>query len=151
MLDFRKGIFSNFLRKFQEKAIPPRRMAVELVCTGLYWHIRVLVSKTFFSRTCHILSSNFSRTWIRDASGAVPCYDWQKDHVPMPVWLTAGQRDDFGFKFGTTPKSQQLHTDWTAHFSVCGHWPHWGLQLLEYADCHCFHLCLTHFNLCFTR
>ncbi len=32
----------------------------------------------------------------------------------MPAWLTEGQGDDFG----TTPKSQQLHAYWTAHFSV---------------------------------
>ncbi len=34
----------------------------------------------------------------------------------MPAWLTEGQLD----YFGTSPKSQQLHTDWTARFSVGG-------------------------------
>ncbi len=79
----------------------------------------IWVTQTFFSRTCRILFSNFSRTWIRDALGAVPCYNWQKDHVPMPAWLTEGQRDYVRL----LPKSQQLNTDWAAHFSVGGRLP----------------------------
>ncbi len=82
------------------------------------YHIDI-VTKTFFSRVCRILFSNFSPTWIRDALDVVPCYNWQNYHVPMPAWLTEGQRDDVR----TPPKSQQLHTDWTAHFSVGGRPP----------------------------
>ncbi len=89
------------------------------------------VSETFFSRTCLILFSNFSRTRTRDALGAVPCYNWQNNHVPMPAWLSDGQRD----YFRTPPKSQQLHTDWTAHFSVCCHPPARILGPARTEDC----------------
>ncbi len=93
------------------------------------------VSETFFSRASSVIFSNFSRSWTRDALGAVPYYIWQNDHAPMLAWLSYGQRD----YVWTLPKTQQFHTNWTARFSVGGRplarifgpCPLWGLQLLD--------------------
>ncbi len=95
-----------------------------------------LCPKRFFLLPVAFLFSKFSWTWIRDALGALPCYNWQKDHMPQPAWLTEGQRNHVG----TTPKSQLLHTDWTAHLSVGSRPPARSFKACDFEwlfDCQC--------------
>ncbi len=68
---------------------------------------KLLEGKTFCSRSCHNLFSNFFQTWQREALGAVPSYNCRNNHVPAQAWLFHGLRD----WFRTPPKFQQFHTD----------------------------------------
>ena len=91
------------------------------------------VSKTFFSLTCRILFSNFSRNWTHNTLGAAPCYNWQKEHVPTQAWFFYGDSERLRNSNNCIPIEQSTSQSAAAHRPTSWAGPDWRLQLFRQA------------------